>query len=158
MALPLSAEMLDELRRFLEQGVSLIAVSSDASRVPSITRCAAARLDDAGQVRVLISMPEGAAVVANIENSRRLALSCARPSTYRTFQLKGADARRTEWPEGEAAARAHLAAFSSEVEPLGLTAAACARLWSSHFVAIAFTPSEIFDQSPGPSAGAAVLP
>lgn len=104
-------------------------------------------------MRVALAMPEGTRTLANIESTGVVALTGARPTTYRTLQLKGRDARRVVWAELEQVVSEHRAAFVAEVVAVGLPREAAPAMWSSRFVAIAFTPEEIFDQTPGPSAG-----
>lgn len=149
----LSAATLDDLRRFLTLGLSILAVTRDAKMVPNVTRSGGARLGEDGALRVLVAMPEGEQSLANLGENGLIALTCVLPSTYRTLQVKGRDARRIEWPEQEAIAAAHRPAFSAEVVPLGLPPTIGACLWSDEFVTIAFTPLEVFDQTPGPMAG-----
>jgi hypothetical protein len=137
----------------LKLGVSVLAATRDVNMKPAISRCGGARLGDDGLVRVAIALPEGARTLANVESTRVVALTAAFPRTYRTLQVKGRDARRIEWPELEQIALSHRAAFVEEVLAVGLSQENAPVMWSTRFVAIAFTPDEIFDQTPGPSAG-----
>jgi hypothetical protein len=157
MGAPPPPAALDDLRLFLELGLSLVCVTRDSRMLPEITRCGGARLGDDGILRVLFAMPESTRTLANIEDNGALALSCVRPTTYRTLQVKGHDARRIEWPEGDPIPLAHREKFMSEVEVLGLPRTITGSLWSTRFVAIGFTPTDIFDQTPGPGAGLAFI-
>ena len=124
MRSPPTPPSLDELRGFLALGVSLLVATRDARMKPAIARCGGARLGPDGLVRVAIALPEGGLTLANLESTGAIALTAARPTTYRTLQVKGRDARLVDWPEQEQVVLAHRAA-----------------------------PDEIFDQTPGPSAG-----
>jgi hypothetical protein len=153
MRRPLPTPTLDELGSLLKLGVSVLAATRDANMKPSIVRCGAARLGDEGLVRVAVPLPEGARTLANLESTRVIALTAVLPTTYRTLQVKGRDARRIEWSGLEEIVIAHRAAFVEEVLAVGLARENAPVMWSTRFVAIAFTPEEIFDQTPGPSAG-----
>lgn len=157
MGAPLPTSALDEIRRILELGVSIVAVTRDGNMAPAITRCGAARLGDDGMLRVLVSVPEGTRALENIDATGAIALSVVRPTTYRTLQIKATDARRIEWPGHQAIALAHRPAFQREVEFLGLPPSITGFLWSSDFVPVGFTPLEVFDQTPGPTAGLALI-
>lgn len=154
---PLPTPTLDELGALLKLGVSVLAATRDANMKPAISRCGGARLGDDGLVRVAIALPEGARTLANIESTGVVALTAVLPTTYRTLQVKGHDARRIDWPELEQVALAHRAAFVEQVIAVGLARENAPVMWSTRFVAVAFTPGEIFDQTPGPSAGLAFV-
>lgn len=157
MRSPPPVPTLEELRGFLCLGVSLLVATRDPKMAPTITRCGAARLDDDGLVRVAVPLPEGTRALADLDGTSVIALTAARPTTYRTLQVKGRDARRLEWPGHERIAAAHRSAFVAEVTALGLPRPVAAGMWSRRFATIAFTPHEIFDQTPGPSAGLTLL-
>jgi hypothetical protein len=144
---------LEELRGFLELGLSIVIATRDEKMVPALCRAGGARLGPDGLVRVLVAMPEGHRTLANLDATGQIAICCCRPLTYRTLQVKGNDARRIEWPGYEEVALAHRPAFRAEVEAIGIPPTLSGLLWSRAFVPIAFTPSEIFDQTPGPTAG-----
>ena len=110
-----------------------------------------------GRVRAVVPLPEGERALANIASNGSVALSAAIPTTYRTLQVKGRDAQVIDWPDGAAASLEHLDAFSKEVVVGGFHEALARHFWSSErFVSIAFTPDELYDQTPGPRAGLAV--
>ena len=157
MRSPPSAPTLGDLRSFLTLGLSLLAATRDARLAPALCRCGGARLGDDNILRVAVAMPEGTRSVADIESTGMIALTGARPTTYRTLQVKGRDARRVVWPELEEVVLAHRAAFVAEVVGIGLPRDLAPAMWSSRFVAVGFTPEEIFDQTPGPSAGRSLV-
>lgn len=149
---------LRDLRSFLELGVSLTAATRDERMVVEITRCAAAMLHPDGRVFVAVPMPEGKRTLANIEATGVIAFSAALPSDYSTVQLKGADARQVEWPEQEQATQRHRQRFAAMMKKVGLPEDHARIMWSSTYVAIAFTPTAIYDQTPGPTAGLVIAP
>jgi hypothetical protein len=157
MTSPLAASALDDLRSFLELGLSIVIATRDDQMKPAISRCGGARLGPDGVLRFLVAMPEGTRTVANLDANGMVAFSCVRPLGYRTFQIKGEGARRIEWPGYEEIALAHRPAFRREIEQLGLPESISGLLWSRHFVPFGFTPTEVFDQTPGPAAGLAFI-
>jgi hypothetical protein len=152
----LTASCRDELRSFLSLGVSLLVATRSAGKKPAIARCGLARYGDDGLVRVAVAMPEGAVTLANLDDNGVIALTGARPTNYRTLQVKGHGAHRITWPEMDALVVRHRAAFVEEVCAVGLAREAANVMWSTRFVAIAFVPDVLFDQTPGPAAGLAL--
>lgn len=142
-----------DLASFLERGPSLVVGTRRADFSPELTRAAGARLGADGLLRVALPMPEAHAAFVNLAQNGVIALSVVQPTTYVTLQIKGCDARAIEWPQMHEVARQHLREFERELELVGIKDFA-ARAWSHHsFQAIAFTPEEMFDQTPGPHAG-----
>jgi hypothetical protein len=150
-----------DLKGFLELGLSIIAATRDDRMVVELTRCAGARLLPDGRVYVAISQPEGARSVANITATGVIALTCALPSNYNTVALKGTDAQPVEWPDTQRVVSEHAARFAQIMVDVGMTQGDLPQmmLWSTEgAIAIAFTPLEFFDQTPGPAAGKVLAP
>ncbi|MET0340124.1 MAG: hypothetical protein ABW252_03945 [Polyangiales bacterium] len=158
MRAPAVSSAPGDLRAFFALGVSFAAATRDERMVVEITRCAAVELTGDGQVRVAVPLPEGRRTLANLDTTGVIALSAALPTDYSTVQLKGSDARRVDWPEIAQAAAAHRARFEAMMLSIGLSALHGAIMWSDSYVAIAFTPSALFDQTPGPGAGLPYAP
>jgi hypothetical protein len=146
-----------ELAEFISQGVSLAAVTRDDRMIVELTRCGAARMSSDGRVWVAIPLPEGRRTLANIEATGVIALSAAYPLDYRTVQLKGSDAQRLEWADLERVTTEHRQRMADVLHQLRAPHAPY-HLWSREFAAIVFTPSELYDQTPGPLAGLALAP
>lgn len=147
-----------DLRAFFALGVSFAAATRDERRVVEITRCAAAAVADDGRIFVAVPLPEGRRTLANVDATGVIALSAALPTDYSTVQLKGCDARRVSWAELGRATADHRARFEAMMQSIGLTAVHGGTMWSDTYEAIVFTPSAVFDQTPGPSAGLAYRP
>jgi hypothetical protein len=154
LAIVLPPLALQDLQQLFCTGASLMLVTRDERMAPEITRAAAARLGEDGLVRVALPLPESRRTLWNLEVSSLVALSAVLPTTYRTLQVKGTDARPLDWPGHEDIARAHMAAFTAEVIAVGV-AHELAGGFCSHnrYATIAFTPSEIYEQTPGPTSG-----
>ena len=85
--------------------------------------------------------------------SGRIAVVFSRPTTHRTLQLKADDARVRAATPGEAAIVAdYVDAFAREIGVMGHTAEQAGAMFqfrADDLVAIDFTPSAAFDQTPG---------
>jgi hypothetical protein len=124
-----------------------------------LTRAAGARLGDDGLLRLALPLPEARRAIWNLETNPVIALSVVLPTTYRNLQVKGRDVHAIEWPGHEVIARAHGAAFREQVIAVGVRAELAGNFLSlNRFVTFAFTPSEIYEQTPGPAAGLRVKP
>jgi hypothetical protein len=147
-----------ELAAFMQLGVSITVGSSDAANRPSVARGAGCRVGADGRtVSIFISSVQAAPLVAHVRETGRLAAVFSRPSTHRTLQLKGLDATVETVATGDLAVVARYRdAFVAELAPLGYagqrirTLLACA---DDDLVALRFTPTEAFSQTPGPDAG-----
>jgi hypothetical protein len=155
--LPLTMSRRD-VAQFLSLGVSLVAATRDERWAVELTRCAAARLQPDGRVFFAVPIPEGERTLANIERTGVIALSAALPTNYSTLQLKGSDGARVAWPEQARVSQEHRTRFIESLVAIGWPSDYAAAFWSSEFEAVAFTPDEVFDQTPGPGAGLPVLP
>jgi len=143
-----------DLRRLVCVGPSLVVATCDERLSLELTRVAGARLGDDGLMRIALPLPEARRAIWNLENNPVVALTIVLPTTYRTLQVKGRDVRPIEWPGHEAIAHAHGAAFREEAIAVGLPVdSAGAFLSLNRFATFAFTPSEIYEQTPGPGAG-----
>ena len=83
-----------------------------------------------------------------------------KPSTNRSLQLKGTDARvRPLTPEELAGIPNYIEGFGREITPLGHSmeeARTIFRCIEGDLIAVEFTPTSAFVQTPGPGAGAAI--
>jgi hypothetical protein len=109
-------------------------------------------------VTLFLVAAQAAAVLADVRANRTLAAVFSQPSTHRTVQLKGADARvDTVAPEE----RARLAEYrEGMVRELGVVGQppeytrALLTFDPADLVAVTFTPTSAYTQTPGPNAGA----
>ncbi|TFW34008.1 hypothetical protein [Massilia horti] len=150
-----------ELAAFMQGGISLNIGSCGPDRRPSVARAFGCRIAaDRRQVRMLVSSSHAAQVLAHVRATGVLAAVFSEPSTYRTVQLKGVDATvEPATPEDLAAVAACRAGFVAELEPLGYAPDMVRALLGcpdADIVAVRFTPSAAFSQTPGPDAGRAL--
>ena len=144
---------------FLQGGVSISAASCGAQPFPSICRVLACVVaDDRCRLTVMVARPCAQQLLEDIAHGGRLAVVFSQPSTNRTLQVKG-DRACIGMPDAcqLEAVRRHADAFVEEVRPLGFPAPLVRSLLhcaDDDVVAISFTPTAAYDQSPGPRAGA----
>lgn len=153
---PVSA--LAEHSGFLRPGVSVIAASRNARLVPSVTRGVAVRVSkDLRSLIVLLRATQAGAVLADVAASGLISTCHSLPTTHRTLQFKGADARIESAEAGDVALAAAFAnGFCQQLVPMGYAEAqvrAMLHCEAGDLVAVRFTPAQIFGQTPGPNAG-----
>ncbi|MEZ5589109.1 MAG: hypothetical protein R3E46_18755 [Sedimenticolaceae bacterium] len=147
---------------FITGPVSINVASCDLNLVPSVTRAFGCRASvDRREITVFLSTPRSADVLRDIRAGAMVAVVFSRPSTHRTLQLKGRDARIMPLARGDRALMiAYGAAFSTEIRDLGypeLFAGGLASGVDDDAVALVFTPCAAFEQTPGPLAGQALV-
>lgn len=139
--------------------MSVAIASRDARHIPSIAKGVAVVVEGDGRALVVLLERAGAGrVLADVAATGAIAIVVSRPQTHRTLQLKGTDARIVS-PPPEAAVRcaAHREAFAAEIVPLGFSEAFAHAIHSvtpSDLAAVHVSIESVFDQTPGPGAGA----
>lgn len=97
------------------------------------------------------------ALLDNIRSSGRIANVFSLPSSNRTLQLKGSDARIVPFaPEDLPIIERHIADFVLEVVPLGMPEAVVRAILAyspDDLVTVTYSPCAAFSQTPGPKAG-----
>ncbi|WP_395699292.1 hypothetical protein [Aquabacterium sp.] len=158
---PAPQQLPTELATFIQSGLSITVAGRDDRLVPSIAKGVGCRVGaDGSQVTVLVFAEAGEAVLRDIAHNGLIAVVFSLPSSNRTVQLKGRDARLVPANAADVAlARRHVALFANELRQLG---------WQDEYVhavfwhdpaqllAVRFTPDGAFSQTPGPGAGAAM--
>lgn len=147
-----------DLAAFVQGGVSIVAASRVGKRSPVIARAAGCRVSPSRrQVTLLVASSQAAAFLEGIRNTRAIAAVFSQPSTHRTIQLKGTDAAPAPLQDGDhALIAAYTHAFCEELAPLGYhpdQVRAVLSCEADDFVAVTFTISTAFSQTPGPRAG-----
>ena len=155
----MSSTLLDEDNAaFIQTGISIIAASRDDALVPSVARASGCRVSaDRRAVSVFLASSQAVQLIADVRRCAKVAVVFSRPSTHRTLQLKADDARvRAATPEDAGIVTRYVDAFGREIGLLGHTdeqARAMLEIRADDLVAIDFTPSAAFEQTPGPKAG-----
>jgi hypothetical protein len=151
--------MIDEiLAEFLQSGLGIHVGTRNEQLEPSGCRAAALKVDDDGK-HVVVYVPKAASpqVFENLRTNGSAAISMARPVDERAVQLKGLmlfswDAK----PEEEVFARGQWAGFLAQLDAIGLPGAATSSWTIFPCIAIRLKVTAIFNQTPGPDAGAAL--
>lgn len=142
--------------------VSIIVASRDARLQPHLMRAAGCRVaPDLRRVTLLVPEASGRALLDDLRTCGRLAVVFTQPSTNRTLQLKGDDAVVAPCgPDDAALAAQYLRGFVDEVGQLGFPALVAHTIvgQGEPQVAVHFSIAAAFDQTPGPTAGAALCP
>ncbi|UHD17872.1 hypothetical protein [Thiocapsa bogorovii] len=156
--------LLDEAQAlFLLGPVSISAASHDAAGVPSLARAFGCRVaEDRREVVVFVPTRSGDALLRDLAAGAPIAVVFSRPKTHETLQLK-AHAARLEplGPTDRQRMRASGSAFAAELIALGYSAAFAHALVApskEDGVSVVFSPTLLFDQTPGPRAGRRLEP
>jgi hypothetical protein len=149
----------EEHAAFIQGGVSILAAARDAANAPKLARAVGCRVSpDRQRVRVLLSAAQAAGALAAVRATGAIAVGFNEPSTHRAFQLKGTDAVVSGVEPGDLETATHYVdAVAADICRLGWSSAFARALVAfdpAELVAVAFTPSAAFDQTPGPRAGA----
>jgi hypothetical protein len=132
--------------------------SRDAAHVPSVTRALGCRVSpDRRRVTVFLLASQSATLLRDLRATRAVAAVFSQPSTHRTIQLKGSDATLGEIEPGDVGLiDANAAAALADLVLSGFPES-FARTFFNYdapdLVAVSFTPSTAFFQTPGPQAG-----
>jgi len=152
----------DELKAFVESGVSVVVGTRDEGLVPEIVRAWGPHVNrDRRSIRVCVPEATSVRTRTNLVGNGQIAVALSLPSTYETVQLKGRHLRTTR-PSAEDLLRVdrHRESFGAVNESIGVPRARVEAFWprelmgSSLFVTIHFAVDAVFNQTPGPFAGA----
>ncbi len=140
----------------IESHPSIIIGTCDRALVPVMSRGFGARVISGGEtVEVLISRWPGRATLANVEASRRIAVTFTAPETFESYQVKG---RVTEWGECTPADLELASRFTDVIRQRILSLGDPPDLVRLTFSAqglfrVRFKPEVVFRQTPGKNAG-----
>ena len=143
---------------FIRSGVMVSLASRDARHVPSVARALGCRIaPDRRSVTAFLDASQCAALLRDVCDTRAIAAVFSQPSTHRTIQLKGADAASGPIEPGDIALiDGNCAALVKDMGPAGYDEAFVRTLLAyapADLVAVTFTPTAAFAQTPGPQAG-----
>lgn len=146
---------------FIQQGVSVIVGGRDRDNAPTLMRGIGCRVaPDRARVTVFLAASQAAELLADLRDNGAIAVVFCQPSTHRTIQLKGADATLVPLEPGDhERIAAQSAALAADIISVGYREAPVRTLLAyapEDVVAVAFTPSAAFQQTPGPNAGARI--
>jgi hypothetical protein len=152
----------DDLKAFIESGVSAVIGTRDEGLVPEMVRAWGPHVNgDRRSIRICVAEATSVRTRTNLLGNGRIAAAFSLPSNYETVQLKGRHLRTTK-PSMEDLLRIdhHRDSFAGVNESIGVSRARIEAFWrrelavSPLFVTIHFVVHAIFNQTPGFSAGA----
>lgn len=151
----------DYLRAFVQSGVSISLSSASETRVAYVTKLQGCRVSsDRRRITVFASCTASADVIRCIAVNRTVTAVFCRAPTDETYQIKGREPRIEALLPGDVPLLlSYRKAFAKEIEHFGFPAQLTDTLFDfpqEDLVAISFEPLAVFDQTPGPKAGAAV--
>ena len=145
-----------EVVAFIQGGVAVGVASRDDDLKPEFARGWGPEVSaDGRSLRLCVTAPEGSPMRANLERNGALAVGFSPPTIARAVQVKGVATMVSE-PEAADLERVerHLRSFVAETEQIGASAELSRRmLVRTGLVAVQFSIDEVFDQTPGPTAG-----
>lgn len=150
-----------ESAAFIGGGVSINAASARNGGLPNLARAVGCRVNpERREVTIFVAATPAAALLDDIRGNGLIAVVFTQPSTHRTIQLKAGNARIVPLEAADdGIVRRYVDSFVADLLPLGFpekvvrTLLACD---ADDLVAIEFSPSSAFLQTPGPNAGLAL--
>ncbi len=158
--MPAPTTALDaDTAQFIQRRVSMYAAARDARNIPVSARAYGCKVAaDRRTLTVFVMRPQATRLLENVERTQQVAVVFSRPTTHKTVQFKGRDARIVELAPGDVQLIAEwVGSFVVELAALGFTAPfvhAAFAVAPDEVVPITFTPTDGFAQTPGPGAGA----
>ena len=144
------------------KGVSTIVSSRDAALRPSLMRAVGSCITpDGREITVYLARSQSRQLLQDLAATGQIAVVFSAPSTHRTLQVKASGITARAADESDVPIlRRYLESMEFEVCSVGFELALVRAMLAfklEDLVAISFSPSEAFDQTPGPKAGR-VLP
>ena len=148
---------------FLAGPVAVGMASHDGGGVPSLSRAFGCKVSpDRREVTVFLSRLRSGALLRDLDAGQPVAAVFSRPLTHETLQLKAGQVLLRDLATGEREIMETAGeAFIAELVALGYAEAFCRALMSpcaDEAVAAIFTPTALYEQTPGPKAGARLEP
>jgi hypothetical protein len=157
--MPTESTPLDtEHAAFIQGGVSIVAAARSADHETAVSRAVGCRVSaDRRQVTILLSAAQSAALLADVRANGIIAVVYSQPRKHLAIQLKGVDAVVAPLaPDDPHLIAAYRKNITEQVAPMGYNDAFVQAVMSvvpGDVVAVTFTPSAAFLQTPGPKAG-----
>jgi len=146
------------LAAFLQEGVGIHIATRNAALEPNGTRALAVKVEDDGRhLAVYVARVASVRILGDLEDNGQAAVSFGRPVDDKACQVKGTFLAARDASDDE---RPFIAAqwdgFLASLEQIGIPRAAT-RAWITWpAVAIRLRVNAVFDQTPGPGAGAQI--
>ena len=147
-----------ELARFIEGPVMMTVATRDAENRPMIARGSGGHVPpDFSRVDVAVSAHLWPETIANVRDNGMFTATFVQPADYRAFQAKGRAEIRPPSHEEVARAEAYVIRMEGFLTDLGVPLG-LRRHWltARDTMIVALTVDRVFEQTPGPRAGAVV--
>ena len=141
---------------FIQGGVAVGVATRDDDLRPEFARGWGPEVSvDRRAVRLCVSAPEGSLVRANLQRNGAVAVGFSPPTIARAVQVKGVATGVSEPDEADLErVERHVRAFVAEAERIGAPPELSRRMFvGTGLAAIQFSIDDVFDQTPGPTAG-----
>jgi hypothetical protein len=140
---------------FIHGGVAVGVSTRDEDLRPEFARGWGPQVSADGRSLRLCVAAAGTRVRANLERNGALAVGFSPPTIARAVQVKGVATWVGEPEAGDLErVERHVGSFVAEAERIGAPAELSRRMFvGTGLVAVAFPIDEVFDQTPGPTAG-----
>lgn len=143
---------------FVQTGVSISLAAGGLGRLPSMSRGLGCKVFDGGRkVGIFVKLSQSAELLESIGHSGRVANVFSLPTSNRTLQLKGINARVLAFDIDDLPLiERHIVDFVLEVLPMGLSEDVVRSLFAytvDDLVTVVYSPCAAFSQTPGPKAG-----
>jgi hypothetical protein len=145
-----------QLADFLEEGIGIHIGTRDQRLQPHGARALAVKVDEDG-LHLVVYVAEIAAprLIPNLETNGQVAVSFGRPVDDRACQVKGVFVGRRPATAAERPfVEAQRNSFLEQLERIGIPRASAANWATWPAMAIRLKATAIFQQTPGPQAGA----
>jgi hypothetical protein len=146
---------------FLDGRRVAVSIASRSEHcVPSVTRALGYRISaDASEFAIFVPR-QAERILADLRTTAQAAVVFTEPSTHKSVQVKGSDARITPLEEGDwPVISAYADDLVAEICPLGYAEPLIRKIVEctpQQVLAVRFAPTAAFGQTPGPRAGAAL--
>jgi len=150
----------DSIVQLLETGVSILVGTRDASLMPECTRAWGIQVASRrNAVTILLSETFAGKTIDNLRTNGLIAVTCTRPTDHITCQLKGTvrTITATTAAEREHCRKWHRE-FVAELKAIGVPEQLPEAWIVEPTLAVEFSVSAVFDQTPGPGAGKKIGP
>jgi hypothetical protein len=148
----------EQCANFIPRFTSMSVAARDAQVRPVVGRALGCRVSaDRRKLTVFLCASREAQLLACLRENGAIALTVTRPKTHETLQFKGTVSAILPWTDAD---RAEIAAyrqsFIEELAGLGYRHGFSGTVLAAgeDGMAVAFEPTAIYDQTPGPKAGA----
>lgn len=147
-----------QISRCVDPGMSLLVGTVNSQNRPSCCRAVAlAANDDVTTATVYIPVATSHETMQNLATTRRVAISASHPIDHCSIQLKGtAGDVRLAREEEAAYVKTRFAAFAEILDSIGIPSRVTLNATCWPVFAVDVRVEQVFEQTPGPRAGARV--